>query len=68
MKVGDLVQYDDKYVERDIGVVMRSRSEDRYGPDWPRVLLVDILWPDGDIVTHYASDFKVISEGSYESR
>jgi len=48
--------------------VMRSRSEDRYGPDWPRVLLVDILWPDGDMVTHYASDFKVISEGSYESR
>ena len=65
MKVSDLVQYDDKYVERDIGVVMRSWSEDRYGTD---VLLVDILWPDGDVVTHYASDFKVISEGSYENR
>ena len=65
MKVGDLVQYDDKYVERDIGVVMRSWSEDRYGTD---VLLVDILWPAGDMVTHYASDFTVISEGSYENR
>ena len=65
MKVGDLVQYEDKYVERDIGVVMRSWSEDRYGAD---VLLVDVLWTGGDVVTHYASDFKVISGGSYENR
>jgi hypothetical protein len=65
VKVGDLVQYDDKYVERDIGVVMRSWSEDRYGTD---VLLVDVLWTGGGVVTHYASDFKVISGGSYENR
>ena len=65
MKVSDLVQYDDKYVERDIGVVMRSWSEDRYGTD---VLLVDVLWTGGGVVTHYASDFKVISGGSYENR
>tara|TARA_R110002051_G_scaffold98894_1_gene169260 strand:- start:367 stop:564 length:198 start_codon:yes stop_codon:yes gene_type:complete len=65
VKVGDLVQYEDKYVERDIGVVMRSWSEDRYGTD---VLLVDVLWTGGGVVTHYASDFKVISGGSYENR
>jgi len=59
VKVSDLVQYSDKFVENDVGVVMRSWSEDRYGTD---VLLVDILWPSGDVVTHYATDFTVISE------
>ena len=65
MKVGDLVQYDDKFVENDVGVVIRSMTSYRYGID---VLLVDILWMSGDVVTHYARDFTVISEGSYESR
>tara|TARA_Y100000310_G_scaffold285939_1_gene309746 strand:+ start:454 stop:651 length:198 start_codon:yes stop_codon:yes gene_type:complete len=65
VKVSDLVQYDDKYVESDVGVVMRSWSEDRYGTD---VYFVDVLWTGGEVVTHYASDFKVISEGSYENR
>jgi hypothetical protein len=59
VKVSDLVQYDDKYVERDIGVVMRSWIQYRYNTE---VHLVDILWKEGEIVTHYATDFTVISE------
>ena len=59
MKVGDLVQHSDRYVERDIGFVVRS-WDTRYCD--VEVHLVDVLWKEGEITTHYATDFTVISE------
>ena len=65
MKVGDLVQYGDRYVEQDVGLVFRAWTATQGGME---VRLVDVLWKEGDVVTHYARDFTVISEGSYENR
>lgn len=65
MNAGDLVQYGDRYVEQDVGLVLRAWTDIQVGME---VRLVDILWKEGDVVTHYASDFKVISEGDCEDR
>jgi len=65
MKIGDLVQYSDRYVEQDVGLVFRAWTATQGGME---VRLVDVLWKEGDVVTHYARDFTVISEGSYENR
>ena len=62
MKVGDLVQYSDKSVEgRNVGIVVRSWSEPREHRALGDVHLVSVLWTAADVVTHYASAFKVIS-------
>mgnify|MGYP000713475667 CR=1 FL=1 len=55
MKVGDLVKYADPGVEQNIGMALRIYIAG------PREL-VEILWDDGDIVTHHLEGFKVISE------
>ena len=69
MKVGDLVQYNDKFVEgRNVGVVVRSWREPRADRGMVDLHLVSVLWTPIDVVTHYASAFKVISEADCENR
>lgn len=59
MKVGDLVQYSALNVERNVGIAIHIYE---HSEGWPNEVLVDILWDDGDIVIHDASDFEVVSE------
>jgi hypothetical protein len=55
VKVGDLVKYIDPRVEQNIGMALRIYNSGSRE-------LVEILWSDGDIVTHHSEGFKVISE------
>ena len=53
MKVGDMIKYIDPNVEQNTGVVLRAYSSGTR-------MLVEILWDDGDVVTHHAEGFEVI--------
>jgi len=55
MKVGDLVKYSDTGVEQNTGMALRIYNSGTRE-------LVEILWDDGDIVTHHSEGFEVISE------
>ncbi len=68
MKPGDLVVFPGVgFHEQDIGMVVEIyESSVEYLAASPRAseLLVDVLWPDGDLIHGYlARDFEVISEG-----
>ena len=68
MKPGDLVIFPGVgFHEQDIGMVVEIyESSAEYLAASPRAseLLVDVLWPDGDLVRGYpAQDLEVIDEG-----